>query len=645
MTNKIKLFFSLLAFFIFSLTSSKGFIVVDFEDISNGKTRIVALNTRTQQLLLYKEVSQVLNERLNGYVLSFASPGNIQVQSDSPQEAMIVRSKKVISVDQNLQQMPCASYNIYSSQQITIKSPQEIEAILPKPKKKEAAGANFPIDREGDKGIRTLESLSNAYKGALGELATTLTMLSFGYTQHPSKYGGDNGLDGVFEDWGRKYLWLTQTKQEKKPRTAPNIMRNFLNEGKIWEAIQEMKRIGTPEVNLTATLINRYLRDRPQAVYKLAYRMMDKGMAQCQMCPLDIQGFPRKGPKLFNAPLKEKVKTVQVIFGGLEETPEKQLTLALNVIPLTSMPKERLLYLVEQAYDAQATAPMLFPTNNIQTFPAPFLKREEQTFPALPQPTFSLAKRQPTTAIAPPQTIQMQGTQLNQSLETTSQLCPFPSMNKGSVPNAVPSTLTSLSGTQNLVRRVPTLPHPAHQPILSSINKESTTTLTNPSTPNIQGEQNSTAIINSHPFPVSLQPVPLPVRTQSRLTITPSGTTSMQVPQNSAGRPVFHVANFPPQIPPVNVYAQQRPIQQPVIRNPKDSYNRTNLFNFLSYLCEKKENKRTIAAKLQGTEGASASSIDRLMRHINYAPTKEYEPIWGALKDKYSEEFQEWLSE
>lgn len=56
----------------------------------------------------------------------------------------------------------------------------------------------FPIDLD-DKTSQTLQSISLNNKGKLGELCATLTMLSFGYYQHPTKYGGDKGFDGVFE--------------------------------------------------------------------------------------------------------------------------------------------------------------------------------------------------------------------------------------------------------------------------------------------------------------------------------------------------------------------------------------------------------------------------------------------------------------
>lgn len=487
MINKTKSIVLCFLILTLPLTSLQGVIVVDFEDLSDEKTRIVALNTKTQQLLLYKEASQILEEHLNGYILNLTSPGNASIKKNVLpflSDPMIIRSKSFISGCEGWYNRSFTPYNVYSSELITIKSPQEIEAILPKFKKKEDVGADFSITREGRKGVQTLGTLSNASKGSLGELATTLTMLSFGYSQHPAKYGGDNGLDGVFESWSKEYIWLTQTKQEKKQRTAGNIMEKFLNEGKIWETIQDMERIGRPEVKQTAVLIRQYFQEKPQSVYKLSYRMMDKGIAQCQVKPLNIKEFPRKGPKLYKAPLKDKIQSVQSVLGGFEENPDNQLMLVLNAIPLTSMSKEQALSLLTQAFDAQATQQILPAINNTQD------NRQE-----------------------------------------------------------------------------------SEDRIVQAIH-----------------------------------PQTIPVKVE---------VTNTEILQN----------------------------RQPAANNPKKCYSRDNLFNFLGYLYSKKHNERNIASKLKGTENASASSIGRLMKDKDYAAKKSYQPIWNALVEKYSQEYQDWLSE
>lgn len=377
MNKNIRTFFIFLFIYIVALFPSEGIIVIDFEDISSGKTRIIALNTETQQLLLYKEVNGTSADEIEGHKVNLSSERvYVQLFTDSD-ELMIVRSKFEIVCPEGYDYDDMVDDFLWASKEIKVKSPKKIQSILPKPKKRETQDHGFPISIEGAKGVKTLESLSKDDKGNLGELCATLTMLSFGYIQHPSKYGGDNGFDGVFESCTNNYLWLTQSKQEKKQRTAANIMDRSLNEGKIFEVISEMKKKGEKEVQQTAFLISTYLEEKPEAVYKMAYRMMDKGSAQCQTESVSMHELLKHG-KFIGAPEKEKRKAVRRSLQHCEENPQNQFVLALNTISLASISKEEAFRLLAQAYNEQVDTATLPAEVNTQLLPSPTLRIEEK---------------------------------------------------------------------------------------------------------------------------------------------------------------------------------------------------------------------------------------------------------------------------
>lgn len=382
MNKKITSFFLLLVNFFLLFSPANGFIAVDCEEISEGKTRVVAIDISEQKLLLYKEARQISDEPLNGYLLSLTSLGSVSIQKQKSGDIkpIIIRSKGSVSGYEGWQYTTLGSHKIYSSEIITPKSPQEITAILPEPKVREPAGESFVISKKGDKHVSTLATLSNENKGHLGELAATLTMLSFGYSQHLSKYGGDNGFDGVFQSWNQEYLWLTESKQECKQRTAENIMKHFLNENKIWDTIKQMTNAGSYEVKQTANLIKTYLSERSQFIYKLAYRLMDKGNAQCKVDQLKLAELPPEAIKQLNIPLSDKIRLFQTVLKGFEEAPEKQFNLALNAISLTSIPKEQVLNLVAHMYDEQTK----IVTNGIQTHKTFTLQQKVQSQSIIP---------------------------------------------------------------------------------------------------------------------------------------------------------------------------------------------------------------------------------------------------------------------
>lgn len=346
MRNGIKYFFLILIVLILPVTELCAFLVVDFQDLPNGKRRVIALNSETQKLRLYQEVRTNWEDRMNGYVITLKSSGRVKIREredySKKRKPMIIRSEHKISVHKECKGWKYENldpFNVWASKKIKEIGPEEIAEILPIPKKKESLGAEFPIFREGHKSVRTLASLSDTDKGVLGELVTTLTMLSFGYTQHASKYEHDHGLDGVFENWSQEYLVLTQSKQGKYAPAAKTIMKNELNEKNIWEKIQKMESQDS-ELQQTAELIRKYIEKRPDSVYKFACRLMNKGSAQCLVNCLNIHEIPKEGLRLYNVSSKQKRKALQKTLETFEKTPENQLALALKSISLDSIPVE-----------------------------------------------------------------------------------------------------------------------------------------------------------------------------------------------------------------------------------------------------------------------------------------------------------------
>ncbi len=260
MFNRSIIMFIFFTFFTFTYNTLNGAIIINFErDEAEDKLRVVSFNTHTQKLLRYELINipctgRKLKEYLND---TFSSTGGLQeldyfIEYTSNKNLRIIdlinNSERILYKESNenfiilfqgkISSSPKGEIgefrnkNFWSSQEIDEKSPLEIKKIIPKSKLREAYEASFPIIHQDVTPPLTLASLSKNKKANLGELLTTLTLFSFGYTQISTKYGGNKGFDGAFESKSRKYLFVTQSKQEKKERTAKNIMKHQLDEKK-----------------------------------------------------------------------------------------------------------------------------------------------------------------------------------------------------------------------------------------------------------------------------------------------------------------------------------------------------------------------------------------------------------------------------
>lgn len=135
----------------------------------------------------------------------------------------------------------------------------------------------------------TEEQMPEEEKKRLGELATELTFLSFGYAKLPSNHG----LDGVYVDnFVRPVdLFLTESKYRDEGKTAETYMNEELNE----EEICRKAGVAHPE---TQRIVRDFLEHKPFGIHKLVHRM-NGGAAQICVQAFDqrsYRGFLLKNP-------------------------------------------------------------------------------------------------------------------------------------------------------------------------------------------------------------------------------------------------------------------------------------------------------------------------------------------------------------
>ncbi len=328
--NKKKIFI-FLALFLFIVNSLKGTIAIDFDELNENVTKVVTYNVGTQELISYDEISSNASWSKNvpSYCLTYkkGSPLIVSPTQQGDLLPLLVRFKGNLEVSMGGHTSNDSEYKIWSSHLIQEKDPQEIKKSLPEPLKKVSSEASLPITRLRP-GTHTLATLSGEDKGNLGELVTTLTFLSFGYRQLPSKYEHNHGIDGIFQSLSGKYIFLTQSKRKSKPQTAENVVEHELNEPKIDGTIMEME--GYAQTRNTAELLKNFLDLTPHNVYKFGHRVTDSGKIQYHISPLEIVKFPKTRLKLTGATEAQKVKAIRNELDTYENTNEKQLDLLLK---------------------------------------------------------------------------------------------------------------------------------------------------------------------------------------------------------------------------------------------------------------------------------------------------------------------------
>jgi len=130
---------------------------------------------------------------------------------------------------QGIKQYPLSAEKIYSKLQgFSITPKGNLQVII-----NGVVGTEEQIP--GNRDVRGKE------KGRLGELATEMTFLSFGYSRLPSQNSSNHGLDGVYVDNIRKplNLFLTETKYRSESKSAEAYMRDDLNEEEICRKMEK----------------------------------------------------------------------------------------------------------------------------------------------------------------------------------------------------------------------------------------------------------------------------------------------------------------------------------------------------------------------------------------------------------------------
>lgn len=123
-------------------------------------------------------------------------------------------------------------------------------------------------------------------RGVIGELATTLTMLSFGYKKLPSQNGSKHGFDGVFiDDSEEPELFLTESKCWNKKETAKTTLKDSLSHQKINDRVTKTTMADTKK-----TLEN-FLMDKKKKCFLFVHRIKNDGSAQCEVQEFDHAAY------------------------------------------------------------------------------------------------------------------------------------------------------------------------------------------------------------------------------------------------------------------------------------------------------------------------------------------------------------------
>ena len=129
---------------------------------------------------------------------------------------------------------------------------------------------------------RLFHDCDNQEKGAIGETATILTMLRFGYTQAASKYRGNSGFDGIFCDklQSSKQVLLTESKCWTVSKTADSHLTSDLSNHKIYKRLQEMESLQGDWVRPNASALKAVMQDPSAEIHKFAHRLLENGQSE-----------------------------------------------------------------------------------------------------------------------------------------------------------------------------------------------------------------------------------------------------------------------------------------------------------------------------------------------------------------------------
>ncbi len=191
---------------------------------------------------------------------------------------------------------------------------------------------------EGNPKYEAAQKASQRERGKLGELVTEMTMLSFGYMPLPSKNSSDQGFNGVWADSAKEptSLFLCQSNCQQQKKSAEAYMNEDLNDEEIARKLKER----TPPQ--TRTIIECFMREKPDSLYRLAQRLKKNGQVQSCTKKFDLYSY-RHSTILKNisptSSLEEKKQALEFIATQMNLAPNDMISLILNSsTPISQLP-------------------------------------------------------------------------------------------------------------------------------------------------------------------------------------------------------------------------------------------------------------------------------------------------------------------
>lgn len=361
-------------------------LVIDFDTFHFPKVqqrgvRVVRFDTTTQKYQGLDYFVQTIPTLLHFQFLGidFDSNCNVTVPTTFPLEGTIIRTKGTVEFDDLDKETPDewvttstrdftdkgkkSKYRVLSHGDIEIKQGSFIMKTLNKFSKKTKGGADFlaTFHQSTTKETKLMSHLSadktdnKNERGHLGELLVKLNMLSFGYRSYFSKYGTDNGFDGVFKDESvDPQSFITESKCEKREDGVKVIMRDNLSESKMCSKLQAI--FNKPHTGLsgeaierlkaTGNLVKKDIETSPSKVFKFAHRVKADGSCQCLVKEFNIEAYQLHLLKDLSpqSPVQVKELAVNNLMKQMNASPEERVSLLLELTPGSSMDKLQLIF-------------------------------------------------------------------------------------------------------------------------------------------------------------------------------------------------------------------------------------------------------------------------------------------------------------
>jgi len=166
----------------------------------------------------------------------------------------------------------------------------------------------------------------------LGELATEMTMIGFGYRLIPSANASNQGFDGVYVDSTDQHLFLTESKCRQEKKSVTTYMKENLDEGTFHGRLQSM-----PLLNPARQTIEQFLKFAPQSIFKFVHRIKPNGIAQCCVERFDFFAYQLLFFKSLSPASSDfdKITVLQIITSKISTSPLEALQLMLKSLNLS----------------------------------------------------------------------------------------------------------------------------------------------------------------------------------------------------------------------------------------------------------------------------------------------------------------------